>query len=315
MSLVAVVGSLHLDILVEAPRLPVSDETLAGTSWTQKCGGKGGNQAIAAARFGADTAMGGRVGDDDFGRRLRAHLRAAGVDDACVGTDATAGSGMSAAIQEASGEYGAVIVSGANLAIDPAAIATDWATLWRSAVLLLQNEVPEAVNLAAARAARAQGCRVLLNAAPARPIAPALRDLVDVLVVNRVEGAALTGADVATRQQAERAALALRQPGRDALVTLGAEGLVLAPRTGGVVFQPAFPVQQRASHGAGDCFCGALAARLALGDDLAAACDFARIAAALHVAATPEQQTSLMTADVIAIRDKLRGGATEGGHR
>lgn len=315
MSRVAVVGSLHLDILVEAPRLPVSDETLAGTSWVQKCGGKGGNQAVAAARFGAGTAMGGRVGDDDFGRRLRAHLRAAGVDDSCVGTDATAGSGMSVAIQEANGEYGAVIVSGANLAIDPAAIVEDWTTLWRSAVLLLQNEVPEAVNLAAARAAHALGCRVLLNAAPARPIARALRDLVDVLIVNRVEAAALTGANVVARAQAERAALALQRPERDVVITLGADGLLLAPRIGGIVFQPAFSVQQRSSHGAGDCFCGALAARLALGDDLPAACDFARIAAALHVAATPERQTSLVTADVLAIRDTPRGGATEGGHR
>lgn len=313
MSTVAVVGSLHLDILVAAPRLPVRDETLAGSSWAQKCGGKGGNQAVAAARFGAGTAMGGRVGDDDFGRRLRAHLRAAGVDDACVGTDATAGSGMSVAILEASGEYGAVIVSGANLAIDPAAITEDWASLWRSAVLLLQNEVPEPVNLAAARAARAQGCRVLLNAAPARPIAPALLDLVDILIVNRVEAAALTGGDVATPAKAERAALALRQAGRDVLVTLGAEGLLLASRKGEVDFQPAFPVRQRSSHGAGDCFCGALAARLALGDDLPAACDFARVAAALYVAATPDEQAKLTTRDVLAARDAQRGGATGAG--
>ncbi len=300
MSTVAVVGSLHLDILVAAPRLPLSDETLAGTSWAQTCGGKGGNQAVAAARFGAQVMMGGRVGDDDFGRRLRANLRAAGVDDACVETDAGAGSGMSVAILEANGEYGAVIVSGANLAIDPAAIAADWAMLWRSRVLLLQNEVPEAVNFAAARAARVQGGRVLLNAAPARPIAPALRDLVDVLIVNRIEAAALTGGSVTTRAEAEHAALALARPGQDVLVTLGANGLLLAPRTGGGVFQPPLPVRQRSSHGAGDCFCGALAARLALGDDLPAASDFARVAAALYVAATPEEQARLTTRDVLA---------------
>src|SRR6185436_970950 len=119
-SRVSVVGSLHLDILVEAPRLPLSDETLAGRAWSQKCGGKGGNQAVAAARFGATVAIGGRIGKDAFGKTLLANLQAAGVDVACIGTDAAAGSGMSVAIQDAGGEYGAVIVSGANLAIDAA---------------------------------------------------------------------------------------------------------------------------------------------------------------------------------------------------
>ncbi len=312
---VAVVGSLHLDILVEAPRLPARDETLAGKSWTQKCGGKGGNQAVAAARFGARTAMGGRIGADDFGRSLRENLRAAGVDDRHVETDPALGSGMSVAILEASGEYGAVIVSGANLAIDPAAIAGEWAALWQSAVLLLQNEVSDAVNLAAATAARARGGRVVLNAAPARPAMPALLDLVDILIVNRVEAAALSGLPAATRAEVETAARALHRPGQDLIVTLGGEGLLLADRSGAMLHQPAFPAHQISSHGAGDCFCGALAARLALGADLPAACDFARIAAALYVAATPEQQTRLVTADVLAIRDTLRSGAVTGGYR
>ena len=297
---VAVVGSLHLDILVEAPRLPLSDETLAGKAWAQKCGGKGGNQAVAAARFGARTAMGGRVGDDDFGRHLRESLRAAGVDDGCVATDATTGSGMSVAILEASGEYGAVIVSGANLAIDAGTIRTSWALLWRSAVLLLQNEVPDAVNLAAARAAQEQGCRVVLNAAPARPIAPALLDLVDILIVNRVEAAALSGLPAATIAEAEAAARALHRPGRDLIVTLGGEGLLLADGASAMLRQPAFPARQRSSHGAGDCFCGALAARLASGETLERACDFARMAAALYVAATPAEQAALKARDVLA---------------
>ena len=120
---VAVVGSLHLDIVVAAPRLPARDETLMGSAWHFKCGGKGGNQAVAAARFGSPTGFGGQVGDDDFGRRLTANLAAAGVDIAHVGVDPARGSGMSVAITEAAGEYGAVVVSGANLTIDAAAIA------------------------------------------------------------------------------------------------------------------------------------------------------------------------------------------------
>ena len=152
---VAVVGSLHLDIMVAAPRLPALDETLIGQSWGTKCGGKGGNQAVAAARFGAKVAFGGQTGADDFGERLRANLVEAGVDISCVGIDRLTGSGMSVAITEAHGEYGAVVVSGANLTIDPAAIVTAWAPLWNCKVLLLQNEIPEAVSLAAARMAKA----------------------------------------------------------------------------------------------------------------------------------------------------------------
>ena len=298
MSRVSVVGSLHLDILVEAPRLPHSDETLPGQAWSQKCGGKGGNQAVAAARFGASCAMGGRVGDDDFGRRLRAHLKAAGVDDRCVDTDPAGGSGMSVAIQEAGGEYGAVIVSGANLAIDPTVITEDWASLWQSSILLLQNEVPESVNLAAARAARKHGCRVLLNAAPARAIPAALLDLTDILVVNRIEAASMTGRPLKDRAAAEQAARDLHRPGLDLIVTLGADGLLLVTRDGAASHQPAYAVRAQSSHGAGDCFCGALAARLAMSENIATACDFAGAAAALFVAATPEGQAALSSDQV-----------------
>jgi len=292
-SRVSVVGSLHLDILVEAPRLPLSDETLAGRSWSQKCGGKGGNQAVAAARFGASCAMGGRIGDDDFGRRLRDHLLAAGVDASCVETDPSAGSGMSVAIQESNGEYGAVIVSGANLTIDPDVIARDWAALWRGDVLMLQNEVPEAVNLAAAKAARAAGSRVMMNAAPARALPAPLLPLIDILVLNRLEAAQMTGLPVGSSQDVARAAQALHRGGQDLVITMGGDGLHLTTAAGASEFQAAFRSKLVSAHGAGDCFCGVLAARVALGDDIKQACMFAQAAAALFVAATPREQMEL----------------------
>lgn len=279
---VAVAGSLHLDIMVAAPRLPARDETLMGKAWHMKCGGKGGNQAVAAARFGASTAMGGQTGADDFGARLRANLEAAGVDITHLDTDPAAGSGMSVAITEAAGEYGAVVVSGANLTIRTDGLAQRWRGLWAAKVLLLQNEVPDAVNLAAARAAKAHGARVILNAAPARPLAPALMELVDILVVNRLEAAMLS--DAATPEDA-RAALA--SPVRDVVLTLGGDGLMAMTRDGRRFDLPALPVRLLSSHGAGDCFCGALAARLASGEPLEAACRFASTAAGLFVS-TPE---------------------------
>jgi ribokinase len=275
---VAVVGSLHLDIMVAAPRLPGRDETLIGSSWHYKCGGKGGNQAVAAARFGARTAFGGQTGQDDFGERLRANLVAAGVDIAHVGIDATQGSGMSVAISEESGEYGAVVVSGANLTIDPAAIATRWAKLWEAKVLLLQNEIPEAVSHEAARLARANGARVILNAAPARKMGAAFLGLVDVLIVNRVEAAMISGEEDPTKALA-----ALHSPARDVVLTRGGEGLMLMTRDGQRTHIPALPVTLVSAHGAGDCFSGALAARLAGGDDLLTACRFANEAAGRFV--------------------------------
>jgi len=275
---VAVVGSLHLDIMVAAPRLPGRDETLIGSAWHYKCGGKGGNQAVAAARFGARTAFGGQTGQDDFGERLRANLVAAGVDIAHVGIDPAQGSGMSVAISEAGGEYGAVVVSGANFSIDAAAIAQAWSSLWEAKVLLLQNEIPEAVSLAAAKAARARGARIVLNAAPARKMSAEFLSFVDVLVVNRVEAEMLAGTgDMAA------ALAALHSPTRDVVLTRGGDGLMLMTRDGKRTDIAALPVKLISSHGAGDCFCGALAARLAAGNGLEAACRFATEAAGRFV--------------------------------
>lgn len=282
---VAVVGSLHLDIMVAAPRLPGLDETLIGSSWGTKCGGKGGNQAVAAARFGANVAFGGQTGVDDFGQRLRQNLADAGVDITHLGIDAASGSGMSVAITEAGGEYGAVVISGANLTIDAAKITEDWEDLWNCKLLLLQNEIPEAVNLAAAWAAKLQGAMIVLNAAPARHASKEFLDLVDVLVVNRVEAAMLSGSD-----DIDAALKALHRPTRDVVLTQGGEGVSVIARSGQVSKLSALAVKLVSSHGAGDCFCGALAARLAAYDGLTDACAYARTAAGIFVAMAEERK-------------------------
>ncbi len=275
---VVVCGSLHLDIVVRAERLPAMDETAVGSAWRYVCGGKGHNQAVQAARAGARVAMIGRVGRDDFGDRLLASLDVAGVDRAGVSVDPEAGSGMSVAIVDANGDYGAVIVSGANLAVDPGAVVAD------APVLVLQNEVPEAANLAAARSARARGGCVVLNAAPARPVGTDLLDLVEVLVVNRVEAAQMSGYPVGDAGEAGVAAARLAGPGRSVVVTLGAAGLILREAGGATETVAAERVSVVTTHGAGDCFIGVLAARLAAGEALRAACRSANAAAARHVA-------------------------------
>ena len=269
---VIVCGSLHLDIMVKAPALPRLDETAVGSSWSRQCGGKGGNQAVQAARAGARTAMIGRVGADDFGQALTGNLARAGVDLTGVSTDLHLGSGMSVAILQDDGDYGAVIVSGSNLAIDPEAIAGLWQQLGGAKVLVLQNEVPNLVNVAAAKIAAGSDAVVVFNAAPARRLTDNLLDLVHVLVVNRVEAGELSGLAVHDFVSARLALPKLQGPSRSVVVTLGGQGLLVAPVVGEVVEIAAVPVKVTSTHGAGDCFVGMLTARLAAGDSLVDGC-------------------------------------------
>ena len=269
---VIVCGSLHLDIMVKAPALPRLDETAVGSSWSRQCGGKGGNQAVQAARAGARTAMIGRVGADDFGQALTGNLARAGVDLTGVSTDLHLGSGMSVAILQDDGDYGAVIVSGANLAIDPDAIVGLWQQLGGAKVLVLQNEVPNLVNVAAAKIAAGSDAVVVFNAAPARRLTDNLLDLVHVLVVNRVEAGELSGLAVHDFVSARLALPKLQGPSRSVVVTLGGQGLLVAPVVGEVVEIAAVPVKVTSTHGAGDCFVGMLTARLAAGDSLVDGC-------------------------------------------
>jgi ribokinase len=280
---VIVCGSLHLDIMLYAPSLPRPDETVTGSRWEQQCGGKGGNQAVQASRAGARTAMIGRVGADDFGTRLRRNLVEAGVDASAVSVDPQAGSGMSAAIVRDDGDYGAVIVSGSNLLIDPAGLGAQWRLLGGARVLVLQNEAPEAVNVEAARAARASGARVLLNAAPARTLSRELLERVDVLIFNRLEAGMLSGVEVTDRAAAFEALRRLAAPGRSAIVTLGADGLLIQPDGAEASAIAPKRVKVISSHGAGDCFVGALAARLSKGDNMRRAAEFANEEAANFV--------------------------------
>ncbi len=280
---VIVCGSLHLDIMVYAPSLPRLDETTVGTRWAQQSGGKGGNQAVMAARAGARTAMIGRVGDDDFGRRLRAHLTAARVDTQAVLVDPVAGSGMSAAIVRNDGEYGAVIVSGANLGIAPQVATDAWLEIGGARVLVLQNEIPDAANAAVAKAARAADALVILNAAPARALSSAVCAAVDMLVVNRVEAEMMSGESVRDEAGARHVVAALGALYRNVIVTLGGEGLFVKTTDEAIRQIAPKPVKVVSTHGAGDCFVGSLAAKLAQGGGVIEAAEFANAAAAGHV--------------------------------
>lgn len=298
---VAVVGSLHYDIMVRAPYLPRAGETLIGETWWWKTGGKGGNAAMAAARHGAGVEMIGCLGEDGFGERLRESLASAGVGLRHVRTVAAA-SGMSVAITQPDGDYAAVVVSGANRDLDPEQIAAGTDAIHDARVLLLQNEIDEGADAAAARLARAGQTVVVLNAAPARPMG-AMSGLVDVLVVNSVEAEMLGAGPVHDLDTAAEAAQALLMVAPTVIVTAGSAGVAAAADAQRWTV-PAHPIDVPDAHGAGDVFVGALAARLAGDAALSDALRYANAAAALHVG-TPEAEREAL--GVAAVEALLEG--------
>lgn len=282
---ILVAGSLHLDVLVAAPHLPRMDETVTGMGVSYAFGGKGGNQVVACARMGAEAHMSGAVGNDDFAATILSALDREGVDRAQVARVEGA-SGMSVAITEPGGGYGAVIVSGANLAFDPARVALPHGC----EVLILQNEIPQSANLFLARRAAAAGVRVVLNAAPARPIEPELLALTDLLIVNRGEAAALSEQDEDTLSPMGTARTLQGRIRGHAVITLGGQGCATVDD-----IYAARAVSAISAHGAGDTFTGALATLWAQEATIIEAIAFAQSAAALHVS-TPVADRARITA-------------------
>ncbi|WEZ86280.1 MULTISPECIES: ribokinase [Rhizobium] len=287
--LVTVFGSLHYDIAVMGPARPRKGETVTGTSWHPKSGGKGGNQAVSSARTGIATSMIGAVADDEFGRFLIENLDRKNVDHTFVRRDASHSTGMSVAIFDAEGDYGAVIVSGSNLTLGDGDVAAARDLLDRTTLLVLQSEIPDAANVAAARAVKRAGGRILINAAPARPLSVDLQCLVDIIVVNAIEAEMLTGLPVVeTLDGALQAAKTLANVFPEVVVTAGGAGAAFVNREGDEILIEAVKVDTRSTHGAGDEFIGVLAAEIASGKTMADALQKANMAAAKLVS-TPEK--------------------------
>lgn len=272
-----VVGSLHLDVVVKSPRIPKKDETIIGSAVKYVFGGKGGNQAIAADRNGASTFFAGRVGSDSFADLLTKQLEGSSVNFSALQVGPGA-SGMSVAIVEASGEYGAAVVSGENSNIDETLIKIPENT----GVLLLQNEISETVNLEIAKKAKAVGCKVWLNAAPAKKINSAFFSLVDICIVNRVEAEFY---NFINSNKTHKNLTIIK--------TLGHEGLELIEPSGKIRKIPAFKVNSISSHGAGDMFIGALAARYLIGDTMENALVYSQAAAALFISRAEEERAGI----------------------
>jgi ribokinase len=275
---VVIVGSVNMDLVVRCEHLPRPGETVIGRDFRTVPGGKGANQAVAAARLGACVEFIGCVGTDAFGDQAAAALRAEGVDLAHLGRVADAATGVAVISVSDAGENSIAVAPGANHKITPRDIDAASARIASAAMLVCQLETPLAVVQRAIEIASAAAVPVLMNPAPAQPLPDALLAMVTLLVPNEGEAAALAGVSRVTD-----AAVALRARGaRTVLVTLGADGVLHADQRG-VLQYAAYPAYAVDTTGAGDAFVGALAAACAAGDELTAAVDFAQRAAAVSV--------------------------------
>ena len=276
---VAVIGSINVDLVQNVVTLPAPGETVLALSSTRLPGGKGANQAVAAARFGATTSLIAAVGYDEAGRWMRELLDAEGIDTSAIANLRGQDTGLATIAVDAQGENQIIVSSGANalLTVEPASLAAR-----DTKVILVQQEVPVEAIFAAFTADRPAGALRVLNAAPAQPGAAHLLDHTDILIVNQHELAEYLGLPQAPAD-ADEAIVArdlLRFAGQTIIVTLGAGG-ALAVSAEGSFHSPAVAVTPRDTIGAGDCFCGVLAALVDKGEPLEQAMASANAAAAL----------------------------------
>lgn len=272
---VVVVGSVNADLVVRVGRRPAPGETVLGSDLAVHPGGKGANQAVAAARLGARTALLGRVGDDGYGDLLRRALDRDGVDLGRLRTTDATASGVALITIGPEGDNSIIVSPGANGRLTAADVAAAGEMIAAASVVSLQLEIPMATVVAAAGRAAAAGARVMLNLSPPAEVPGELLALCDPLVVNEHEAAFLLG----SRDKADPGALLALGP-RSVVITLGPDGAIAADAAG--AHRVASPrVEAVDTTGAGDAFTGALAWRLAAGDDLAGATGFAvRVGAA-----------------------------------
>jgi ribokinase len=280
---VLVVGSINTDLVVRVPTLPRAGETTLGSDLQQIGGGKGANQAVAAARLGASTAFLGCVGNNDLGSARVSGLESNGIAVDAIVTDAHRPTGAALILVDDDGENVIAVSPGANAALTPSHVSTFETLFARAGVVVCQLEIPRETVEAALRLAREHNAITVLNAAPGTPAARSLLKLTDVLIVNQAEAASLLETPIVSISAAHTAAKELCQKlGMAAILTLGIEGSVVATRSESR-HVPAYRVPTVDGTAAGDAFVGAITTMLAQEKELDDALQFATAAAAIAV--------------------------------
>lgn len=280
-----VVGSSNTDMVVTSARMPLAGETVLGNDFSMIPGGKGANQAVAAARAGAEVAFIAKTGADDFGRKAIEDYRKDGIRTDLILTDPRVASGVAMIVVDAAnGQNSIVVAPGANSYLSPQDIQGHAASIGEVEVLLVQLEIPPESVRQALEIAKAAGVRTVLNPAPAQSLDDELLSLVDIITPNESETRILTGIDPVDDAAIRRAAgLLLEQVQEAVVITLGARGVFFQDQTAPGTFIPTREVQAIDTTAAGDVFNGYLAALLADGQEFQKAIRLANEAAGISV--------------------------------
>ncbi len=279
------VGSLNMDLVVRIPNIPQPGETLLGGVFHTYPGGKGANQAVAAARLGAQVHMVGCVGKDSFGAELRATLHAEGIDCTHVTVHPEESTGVALIQVDGRGQNSIALAGGANMCLGSADVEHALQSIGKFDAVVIPLEIPLEAVVTAARIASDKGAMVILNPAPAQVLAPELLRLIDVLVPNEHEIAVMTSVKIQSNEDLHRAAEKLHTQGlRQLLITLGSQGSFYSSNEDEEnLYVPAHQVQPVDTTAAGDCFIGALTVGLCEGRPMHLAVEFASAAAAISV--------------------------------
>lgn len=289
---ILVVGSLHLDVIVHSSRLPKPDETLLGDKVSYRFGGKGGNQAVAAAKIDVQVFMAGRIGTDNFGKQIYDTLSNQNInlDGLKMVDEAT---GMSVALIGSDGIYSAVVVSGANQTIDLSEIAVpDDLT-----VLVLQNEINTDANFEIIKKVP-KSTFIILNAAPALTPNKDFFERIDLLVVNQLEAKMLLNEEPSIFNNLDALRKLQNLGPKEVIITMGADGYTGISKNGEIFSEPGIKVDVLSTHGAGDSFVGTLAAFICKGEPINIAAQYAQASSALHVKTPIDQREQILQADI-----------------
>jgi len=289
---ILVVGSLHLDVIVHSSRLPKPDETLLGDNVSYRFGGKGGNQALAAAKIDVQVFMAGRIGTDNFGKQIYDTLSNQNInlDGLKMVDEAT---GMSVALIGSDGIYSAVVVSGVNQTIDLSEIAVpDDLT-----VLVLQNEINTDANFEIIKKVP-KSTFVILNAAPALTPNKSFFERIDLLIVNQLEAQMLLNEEPSIFNNLDALRKLQNLGPKEVIITLGADGYTGISKNGEIFSEPGIKVDVLSTHGAGDSFVGTLAAFICKGEPINIAAQYAQASSALHVKTPIDQREKILQSDI-----------------
>lgn len=309
---IAVVGSVNTDMVVQVDRIPALGETVTGGRFLMPAGGKGANQAVAAARLGADVTLVARVGDDLFGRQAIANFAAEGIRTEFIARCGGEHTGVALIMVDGRGQNAIAVAPGANFAVTGEDVDRAAAALRQADAVLLQLEIPMQAVVNAARLAREARVPVILNPAPAALLPPELLQTVDFLTPNETEAGQLSGIAVTDRQSAEAAARRLLDAGpARVIITLGERGALLA-EPGRTVLVPSVAVDVKDTTAAGDAFNGGLAVALASGIKPEEAVQRACLVGALSTTRVGAQPSLPTAAELEQFRRAIRRSSRAG---